>query len=196
VSFPAALRHGLAGLLRFGGRDARPAFWFWALAVVAVTMAASVAAVVPVVAGLSGRIERFAREHPDQATVVDRPGYHSVEVHGYHPELMPDLSGLATGLGIATAVVVALLAAAATRRLHDTGLSGAWGLLPVPFLFAGLAMMVRVFGSIAGGAPDLRLFGVLFLNNALYLLALLALVVLLSRPGQPGANRHGPPPPR
>jgi uncharacterized membrane protein YhaH (DUF805 family) len=93
-------------------------------------------------------------------------------------------------------VVVALLAAAVTRRLHDSGRRGFWGLPPVIFLAVGLSLFPRIFQNMLSGqmTPDtLKVFGLMFANNMLYLASLGLLVFLLVRPGQLSENRFGPP---
>jgi uncharacterized membrane protein YhaH (DUF805 family) len=98
---------------------------------------------------------------------------------------------------ITVAATVVLLAAAVARRLHDRNRRGYWGLLPLPFLAAGLALMPGIFERAAAGReiPDPRLFLALVLNNLVYLAALGFLIVLLAGPGTTGPNRFGPPPP-
>jgi uncharacterized membrane protein YhaH (DUF805 family) len=89
------------------------------------------------------------------------------------------------GMSIVFAATVLLLAASVARRLHDTGRSGAWGLMPLPFIIYAMVMMPRLFGAsdIADG-----LFFSVFINNFLYLASLLLLVVLLAKPSKSGAE--------
>ena len=105
---------------------------------------------------------------------------------------MPDFVLLIGGVGAVSLVVVALLAAAVTRRLHDSGKRGWWGLVPLPFLASGLLLMPQL---IANGEPDLGLFALLFANNLVYIASLIVLVVMLAARGNPHDNRFGPPPP-
>ena len=65
----------------------------------------------------------------------------------------------------------------AVRRFHDRGLSGYWLLLPLALL------ALRLLGGGGGQIADL-----LALSMTLFYLAILCL------PGQPEANRYGPPP--
>ncbi|MBO9547782.1 DUF805 domain-containing protein [Caulobacter sp.] len=104
----------------------------------------------------------------------------------------PDLSGLILLMGVEIVAVVALLAAAVARRLHDTGRRAWWGLAPLPFLafgFGGFYILVRNFETPFPGS-EILLFAIFF-NNLLYLAVLLALVVLLSQPSQAMVNRYG-----
>jgi uncharacterized membrane protein YhaH (DUF805 family) len=89
------------------------------------------------------------------------------------------------------AIFVALIAGSAVRRLHDSGRSGWWILLPLPFLATAIWGMQQVRSSFrAGGDPD-SLFGLLMANNLVYLAVIGFLVFLLARPGSAGPNRFG-----
>lgn len=184
--------HGLRGLLRFSGRDQPGVFWPYAIASVVVVMLVMAAIVVPTVIGAFAAVETFAKEHPDQVTVTTTPTSRTITVHGDHPELMPDLSVMTHGLVAAATVAVVLLAAAVTRRLHDTGRPGFLGLLPLPFIVIGAVGFPHLLGSIhEGEAFNMGLFFGLFANNIAYLGSLALLIVLLTRPGTDGANRYG-----
>lgn len=101
-----------------------------------------------------------------------------------------------TALQVAAVFTVALLAAAVTRRLHDGGRRGWWGLPPVIFLIVGLTLFPRLFQSTLTGEmtpASMKLFGLIFINNLLYLASLGLLIFLLARESQPGENRFGPP---
>ena len=184
------------GLARFSGREGRKSFWIWAALNLGLSMVMAAAVMVPMVIDMFTRIERFADEHPELVTRTYGPGSYSVQVKGHHPELMPDFSAVMTGFGLSVSLTVALLAAAVVRRLHDTGRTGAWGLLPLPFLAAGLVLMPGLFKSFEGaGEPDLGMFFLLFVNNLVYLASLGVLIALLAGKGTAGDNRFGPPPP-
>jgi uncharacterized membrane protein YhaH (DUF805 family) len=75
------------------------------------------------------------------------------------------------------------------RRLHDTGRSGAWlvwlNLLPGGFYM--LAMLAFVGGSLGAGLT------MLFISSGVSVVGGIVLLVLLAQPGQPAANRYGPP---
>jgi uncharacterized membrane protein YhaH (DUF805 family) len=188
----ASIRHNLAGLLRFSGRDSRASFWPYAVTVVLLDVAAMALLMVPEMLDSMARMQRFAVEHPELTTVDSGPGHYSITIQGYHPELMPDMSLLFSGVAAIFVATLLLLAAAVARRLHDRNRSGAWGLLPVPFIAFSLATMPRLFAGIGSGeAPDMRLFGALFLSNALYLVSLALLVVLLAGERSKGPNRFG-----
>lgn len=107
-------------------------------------------------------------------------------------EGIPDVVGLAVTMAVIAGTVVILLAAAVTRRLHDRGRSGYWGLPVVIFLTIGLGGTIRIFsGFSAGAAPDSGLGGIIVVNNMIYLVSLALLVVHLVQRGSQGPNRFG-----
>ena len=191
----SAVWDGFRRLAEIGGRDRRGRFWPYALVVIALTYVGMVLAIMPMMAKMFAEAARYAAEHPEEATVVSGPGYYSVQIHEPGAVPAPDL-GLFFGI-VATVVFVAtlLLAAAVTRRLHDTGRAGWWGLPPLVFLTIGVTLFPRLVDSVMKAeaeAPPLGLFFLLFANNVLYIVCLIGLVVLLCLKGTPGPNRYGP----
>jgi uncharacterized membrane protein YhaH (DUF805 family) len=193
-----SIRNGFGGLLRFSGRDPAGRFWPYAGVVIGLMFFAAFATMAPIMSGAFARMQSFAAEHPDQATVTRGPGSYSIQIQGNHPELMPDVTPFFTVMRVGCAVVVLLLAAAVTRRLHDRGRRGWWGLAPLPFLVVGMTAIPRLFKTTLAGemTPDsMRLFGLMFANNLLYLGSLGLLIFLLAGASEPKANRFGPPAP-
>lgn len=195
-TFVDAVRRGFSGLLRFSGRDPARRFWPYAGVVVGLVMASTMAVMVPTMNTMFARMERFAVEHPEQATVTRGASSYAIEIRGDHPEFMPDMTPFFTVVRLGVGLAVLLLAAAVTRRLHDRGRRGWWGLPPVLFLVIGLTLFPRLFHSATQGemGPEtLKLFGLLFANNLLYLGSLALLVVMLVGASQKDENRYGPP---
>jgi uncharacterized membrane protein YhaH (DUF805 family) len=187
-----SLRHNLAQLVRFSGRESAGRFWPYAITMFVLIIIAQACYMLPMFADTFERMQRFAEQHPDQATVTSGPGSYSISISGYHPELFPDFSRLIGAVAIGLAIFVVLVAAAVVRRLHDRDRSGLWGLLPLPFLAFGLMGMGKPFASTdPASAFDFRLFAAIFLNNLIYLAALAFLVIQLASAGTPGANRYG-----
>src|SRR5690606_6182031 len=100
-------------------------------------------------------------------------------------------------------LLVCLLAAAISRRLHDRGLSGLWALIPVGLLVAMMSGFMFLFQLLMQDAPmgdsstDLSFeFGMLgvMLGNLLYMASLATLIVFLCLKGKAGPNRYGPEP--
>ena len=187
---------GLRNVARFSGRDTLAQFWVYAGSVIGLSMAAMVMLMAPTITSSVAEMQQFAAEHPDQATVTTGPGSYSISIQGDHPELMPDFAGIATGMAVICGIALVLLASAVARRLHDRGKGGYWGLPAAIFLMTGLVMMPRLFGDFANGAPDMRLFGLMLVNNLLYLASLGLLVLQLVLDGTRGPNRFGDDPRR
>jgi uncharacterized membrane protein YhaH (DUF805 family) len=189
-----ALKHNLGGLLTFSGRTRPLHFWLYTAVVLLSGMAAMMVAMAFVMQDMFARLARFTREHPDQVTVVNTPNGTSWQIEGSHPELIPDINLFLTTVSVVALISVLLLAAAVTRRLHDSNRRGYWGLPPLPFLAGGMAVFITLFADIAGGEPDMTLFAGMMLCNLAYLASLALLVVLLCLNGTRGENRFGPQP--
>jgi uncharacterized membrane protein YhaH (DUF805 family) len=87
--------------------------------------------------------------------------------------------------------MIVMLAAAVTRRLHDTGLTGLVGLVPILLAIAAGRWMIDVFDR----PPDMLESGLFFQSfalNAAYNISLIVLVVLLCRASAKRDNRYGP----
>lgn len=185
----ASIRHNLASLTDFRGRETRSQFWPYFGVVAFLSFAAMWFVMFPEFQASMERMQAFAAEHPELATVQRSATSYSITIEGHHPELMPDIGRVSIGLGAVIVIAILLLAAAVTRRLHDRGKSGRWALAPVLFLAFGLSLMPIMFTQ---NPPNLALFFALFINNALYIASLVYLVVLLNGRSMKGDNRFGP----
>ena len=184
---------GFRRLGRFSGRDSRAVFWPYAGLVLAVGFVTICIVMMFQMQALVVEMQAFAAQHPGRVTTEVGLNSYSMSVSSGDPAFVPDMSGMALGMGAVSGVLVVLLAAAVARRLHDTGRSGLWA-LPTPiFLMIALIMMPRLMMSFSGPEPDMRLFGLLFANNAAYIFSLGMLIILLILPSRVGANRFGPP---
>ena len=181
----ASLRHGFANLLRFDGRDSPRLFWPHALILLVIACAAWS---IVVFAGTP-----WIAVTPRTIAVQDAGM--RVEASGAGVPVLPDFAFLMVALGLIAGLYVALVGAAAVRRLHDADRRGWWLSVPVALLAVGLVAMHRMFVRFAeaGELPDFDSFALIFVNNLVYLVTLAALFVQLVRPGTPGPNRFGPP---
>lgn len=181
-----SLRHNLRNLLAFSGRDDRGLFWPWAITVFVVAMLVDCALMVPMIVDMMRRISSYAEAHPE-GLPTGGPGAAPLP-----PELMPDFAGLVAPMAVVNLLAVLLWAAAVVRRLHDTGRSGWWGAIVLPFqlvsLLLGPAAARTALTGTGGGSP---LATAATFNTAAYWLAFLALLVLLVGNGTPGPNRYG-----
>jgi uncharacterized membrane protein YhaH (DUF805 family) len=174
-------------LADFNGREDRASFWPYAALVFAIIMVTGMVIFVPMMANAMSEMQQYASQHPDQATVVSGPGHYSISVKGNHPEFFP-ASSMATFLGGTFGLGLILYAAAATRRLHDTGRSGFWALMPLPFIIYSSVMMPRMFAF--QGEPEMSVFFSIFFSNMLYIITLIVLIVLLAGSSQSTPNRY------
>jgi len=130
----------------------------------------------------------------------DAPARQSAETHEQaaplDSEWAPDLGAVFWPIRGVVAGAVVLLAAAVTRRLHDTGRAGWWAALPLVLLAAATATFPSVMEQMmtqAENAP-MGLFYLTFGLGMLYNLSLLVLIVFLCLKGTVGPNRYGPQP--
>lgn len=185
---------GFRNVTRFSGRDKRGQFWPYAGVVFAVSFFAFGVCMALVMNAIFADMSAFAVAHPESATVQSSPGHYSIQIDGQHPEApVPDFTLFFVGLWAMVGTVVVLLAAAVSRRLHDRNMRAYWGLLPVPFLaVASTGFPLLMHQAMQGEEPDMGLFLLLFLNNMVYLVALVTLIIMLAMRGTVGPNRFGP----
>lgn len=123
-----AVRNGFRGLLRFAGRDNRPTFWWWFLAVYIVATLVTMAFTIPFFVSMTASLIEAGRA-PDGGAAAE-----AVMASGM-ADYMHALVWVSIG---SAALMTVLLAAAIVRRLHDAGYSGWLGL--VPLAAQGLAL--------------------------------------------------------
>lgn len=154
---------GFRSLTVFSGRDRRGQFWPYAgIVVVLVYVFSGVGGVLAMGPVLTGA------------------------------EVIPDFTAFFLVMAVTFALAVALLAAAVSRRLHDTGKSALFGLMPVPFIVSSCTLFPIMMGTMTETAePSLALFFLTFISNILYMVALITLIVLLCLKGTNGPNRFG-----
>jgi uncharacterized membrane protein YhaH (DUF805 family) len=178
-------------LASFAGREDRASFWPYAAAVFGIVMVAGSLMLMPMMAQSMRAVQEFEVRNPDRVTIASGPGEYSMSAPGEIPGLMPSVGFIAAYLGVTLGLAVLLYAAAVVRRLHDRGKSGAWGLMPLPFVLYTSVQMPRLFGSMTRGEqPDMAVFFSIFFSNMLYLITLVALIVLLAGAGDPEPNKY------
>lgn len=189
MSASVSLWEHFTGLFDFGSREDRASFWPYAAVAFIIIMAVSMVIFVPIMDSAMHGMQHFAAQHPDEATLASEPGHYSISVHGNQPQFVPG-SAIALYLAVTFGLAILLYAAAVVRRLHDRGKSGAWGLMPLPFIIYSSIQMPRVFASVGTGAqPDTTLFFSIFFSNLLYIITLIWLIVLLAGPSASAPNR-------
>lgn len=188
--------YGFSNLTRFSGRDGRGRFWPYAALVLGLSFVTMMVAMPLAMAPMFAKMSAYAAAHPESSTVEAGPGHYSVTIDAGAPDVPEiDFTPFMAVVGGVALLAVALLSAAVSRRLHDRGIAGYWGLTPVVFLTTGLILMPRLMHDFTTSAtPDMGLFGLLLLNNMVYLASLAGLILILALPGNPRPNRYGEPP--
>ena len=187
-----AIKRGLAGLFDFQGRSSRTDFWFYAIFVALIAFGFWSVVMSMELTRTFGDINQYAAQNPDKVTVSAGPGGYSVSIKDGAAGVGPDFGYLLNWITAIAVVSIGLLAAASVRRLHDTNRTGAWILLPMPFLFGGLWLMAVVFQDFnSASEPDFGWFFMGFANNLIYMATLGFVVFLLLRSGTAGENRFG-----
>jgi uncharacterized membrane protein YhaH (DUF805 family) len=170
--------HAVASVLRnlfnFSGRARRPEFWWFFLIVVVVGFV--------FLNQFLGRISPFSLSYFDP---VD-----------FAISIIQSLLGLAVILPV---VYLVVMPAVAARRLHDTGRSARWLLIPCVVIL-GWAIIVGI--ATLDGSPFFDdgwgvviaavVFGVIW--ALIGLVGMVALTIVLAVPGAVGPNRYGPDP--
>lgn len=193
MSANVGLLEHLTRLFDFKGRENRPSFWPYAALAFVIIMVIGMAIFVPMMGRSMRAMQEYAAQHPDQATIASGQGQYSISVEGHHPEFF-ETGWMATYLAVTFGLAILLYAAAVVRRLHDRGKSGAWGLMPLPFILYSSIMMPQMFGSFGNGRePNMALFFSIFFSNMLYIIALITLIVFLAGSSDPQPNRHDAP---
>lgn len=189
-----ALTHGFRNLTRFSGRDRRGLFWPHAAIVFALVFLVTGTAMIFVMATMFGDMHAFAAAHPEAVTIESSPGQYSMQVDPTYPGApIPDFTLFFATVMLGSALGVALLAAAVSRRLHDTGRAAWWGLAPAILLGLGLvAFPLMMQDFMTSEMPNMALFAAVMVCNLTYNATLIALIVVLALPGTRGPNRYGP----
>lgn len=188
------ITRGFRSIARFSGRDTRGQFWPYAGVVFALVFLGFGMVMSVVMNDMFAEMQQFAADHPEAATVQSSRGSYFITIDASHPEApVPDFGPFFALMAAMVLTAISLLAAAVSRRLHDSGRRAFWGLMPVPFLLGGLAifpLMISEFS--ASDTPNFGLFFLLFFNNMAYMVGLVSLIILLALRGTRGPNRFGP----
>jgi uncharacterized membrane protein YhaH (DUF805 family) len=178
-----AVKYGLANLANFKGRDARQTFWYYVLFVYILNVLITMAVSVPMsISMVTSAISRAAQNPNNEAAAMGA-------INGMTNTLM--WVSMAAG-----ALMLILLAASFVRRLHDSGLSGYWALIPGALQLAALAMMpvsirrlTESMADLGGGVDALQM--QTGAASVMGWLPILIVILLGIRKSTPGPNRFG-----
>ncbi|WP_170516744.1 DUF805 domain-containing protein [Ruegeria atlantica] len=175
MTFSDAIRTCFSKFLTFSGRASRPEYWFFFLFIV---------------------IWSFI------AGIIDWQFFTQVSVSQADEVKAVTATSSQPVQSIVTLVVFIPHLAVAWRRMHDTGRSGLYALLPILLILGAGAVLVFGIGLASsfqhGGNLDILFTRatLLIVIPTLLVLFVSPLLVLwwLTRPSQPGANKYGPNP--
>lgn len=191
MSGPVGLWMHFARLADFRGREDRASFWPYAALVFVIDMIVGAALFVPIMVHAMAEMQRFAGLHPSGVTQTrSASGQYSITIHAQHHPQLFSAGPMALYMGVTFGLAVLLYAAAVTRRLHDRGMTGLWGLMPLPFIIFSAIMMPQMFASQM--PPSMPVFFSTFFSNLLYVVTIVVLIVLLAGAGEAGPNRFDP----
>jgi len=186
----------LIDLTNFAGRDARQTFWYYVLFLYLIQMVAGMLVAIPMMVAM------FSQMFAGIRAGADPDAMNAMMLEAMTGPLETTM-WLAMGLG---AVSLLALAASFVRRLHDSGLSGWWGLLPGLLYVGYLAWMPRQIAMVKemlaqtealqqGGNPLGMMPGQEMAMLSAYV-PLILLAVFGVRKSNPGPNRYGEAPVR
>jgi uncharacterized membrane protein YhaH (DUF805 family) len=183
----ASIRYAFGGVLRFSGRDGRGLFWPWAIFVFLLMQAVSILVMIPVMFSGFMRVIQAVQKQDFSSGAGPDPA----AVERATAQMMAGLGWLWIPTALIDAVMVALLAAAVTRRLHDRDRTALWGLLPLPFKAIGVAFMPATFAFALAPTQPNPAMKLLLLQAPFFWGSLLWLCFLLAGEGTKGPNRFG-----
>lgn len=134
-----AIKHGLANLANFAGKDDRPTFWWWVLFVVIVTFGINIIASIGFIASSVGGAISAVSQGADEAQV-------EIEMM----QSMADGLVTQTWIGIVISFVgMVLVIAGFARRLRDAGLPAFLAIIPLLTLVISSYFSVQLIGEMS-----------------------------------------------
>jgi uncharacterized membrane protein YhaH (DUF805 family) len=188
-----AIKRGVRNSFNMNGRDSRHTFWYYLLFVYLLTIAISSVATIPATFGAIFKGMRESIANPEISQQAQSEAVAATII---------DIVPITIWLGLATGILLLFaLAASLVRRLHDSGLSGRWALLPAAMQVGGLSLLPsqadRMRDAMAKAASSDPLANLNALESSLNIGAIMGwgaigLVILLgSRKSNDGPNRFG-----
>jgi uncharacterized membrane protein YhaH (DUF805 family) len=178
----------------FSGRSTRPQFWPFIFLYYAGSQLVTLAMISPFMSRVNAIVEAQAQSQAEP----DPDAFAKLFTDGSFTEMMKTAVGLSVILSL---LFLVPLAGAVTRRLHDTNRSGLWALPSVLLLLSGLFLMWRVIAPfLFHGIPDRNFINPqeifqaiipIFINNLLYIITIITLLVFCAQDGTIGPNRFG-----
>ncbi|MEL7197142.1 MAG: DUF805 domain-containing protein [Pseudomonadota bacterium] len=134
-----AIKHCLANLTNFQGRDSRGTFWWWILAVVIVNFGFSmISGLIFTVSSMSGAMQSIGA------------GGDQEQIQAEMMQAMAGSLGIQTWIGVAISILgLLLIIATFVRRLNDANLPGFIAVIPILTTLAGAYFSVSFVGEMS-----------------------------------------------
>ncbi|WP_206781623.1 DUF805 domain-containing protein [Aurantiacibacter aquimixticola] len=134
-----AIKYCFAHLTDFSGRDGRATFWWWVLFIVVLQFVLGLLASIPMLIQTLGAAMDGAQAGADAA-----------QIEGEVFEAMGEGFGATAYISAAISLlIIALIAAAFVRRLHDAGFSGWLALAPIALQIAAIIGSIVLLEQVA-----------------------------------------------
>lgn len=141
-----AIQYNLANLANVNGRDARSTFWYYVLFIVICQFVAGMLVALPMLFEIGGAVVDVAN---NSASSAHGTAPSEAEIQAMMMGRMGGMVGQQVILGaIVNAAATALLAASLVRRVHDSGRSGLWALIPIVLELAAIAFNLSMMGQV------------------------------------------------
>jgi uncharacterized membrane protein YhaH (DUF805 family) len=187
----AETKYCLANLTNFQGRDSRPTFWWYVLAIVLVQIVLGIVIAVPMMGGMVTSMIDAAQQGTDPQTA-------QAMAMGRMLSSMQDWVAYGAGLSV---ISIALFAAAFVRRLHDSGKPGwiVWIPIATTVISQGLGLlymgdaMAAMQAAMSSGDVD-AMTGVqrdMQLYSSVGYLGYLVVILFGVMDSTPGPNKYG-----
>ncbi|WP_232492184.1 DUF805 domain-containing protein [Novosphingobium kaempferiae] len=188
-----AIKYNLANLTNFKGREGRSAFWFYVLFLAIIQIAISFLISIALTGPMMAEVFTSAQQ-----------GLSEIEIQKRMFERLTGMMRTSVWVSVAvTLVMMGLLVASFTRRLHDSDKPGWVAALTVVIQLAALGIQVASIDAVAqvmviaqsGDMAKLQAAqGQLMLNGLLAWVPLVIVVIFGVWPSSDGVNRYGPEP--
>lgn len=188
-----AIKYNLANLANFKGRDGRSTFWFYVLFLVIVQIVISFLISIAMTGPMMGDVFSAAGN-----------GASEVDIQNRMFERMADMMRISAWTSaIVTLVMIGLIVASFTRRLHDSNRPGWIAGVTAAIQAAGVALQIASIDEAmkviaiaqTGDVAQIQdAQGALVLNGLVGWIPALIVIVFGAWPSSDGANRYGPEP--
>ena len=133
-----AIKYNLTHLADFSGRDARQTFWYYVLFLVIINIAVSMVMTVPMMLSAFKGVITAAQAGASEETIQAQMA----------SQMAGGMSGMIWVTAALSLLLMVLFIAAFVRRLHDSGKSGWWAIIPVATQLFSVGLTYTMAGEL------------------------------------------------